>query len=353
MNESKVLLNKLLGPRDPAQARCIGFSASDIEKLLTCGPVSLNRYTQFITFLSVMGLEDGGLLDSDTLLHFHPRQSFMEVNNLSEFLFEELSDNHSIPQAGIYLLEICDAEYFYFDCEHNNQHVYIYNKASKSVRDSGWDFFTYLDKRCAADKSRFHPTKRCTRYREVVPEQLLAIKNAPTEKQVSDFLNLMNHTQVFPGIARLKGYSMQEIAKIEALYNIEAKGELLLFLYTMGINQGGALPPIPAIHNSMSSHLHAMKELREWLEEYDRPDLAEAVFAFDFDEELDCFLFYTQHDEGVYYINSNADELYKEFDSISDMLGKRAKSIEKHGIKYPAENSDCIRLFHFEAGALG
>lgn len=145
---------------------------------------------------------------------------------------------------------------------------------------------------------------------------------------------------------------MQEVARLEAVYHIEAKGDLLLFLYTMGINQAGVIPSLPAMHGTMPSYLNAMTNLRELLEEYDRPDLAEGVFAFDFDDEFEYYLFYSKYDGGVYYLDNSMDSIEKTYESISDMLEKSTKGREKHGIEYLIDNDDCIRLFHFESVSL-
>ncbi|MBQ4839601.1 SMI1/KNR4 family protein [Pseudoalteromonas luteoviolacea] len=352
MNESQVLMSKLLGPRDPANLNCVGFSARDIDEILKYAPPLMARYSQFLTFLSVMGLEDGGLLDSGTFFHFSPKQSFLNLRLECENLYEIFLELRSLPKEGCYLLEINGDEYYYFDFDKKNQHVYVYNDKTKSIRDSGWDFFAYLDNRCAVDKSQFHHNKRCTLYREVLTEQLPAVKPAPTKEQVTGFLSLLNHEHAYPRIDELKGYDMQEIARLEAVYNIEVSEELLLYLYTMGRNQAGLIAPIPKGHCDWISYFYAMTELRELLEEYYIKELAEELYIFEMDEELDNFLFYSKSDGGVYYLNNNMERLEIVYKSISEMLFKTSKSIEKHGMEDTSKMDDSVLLFDLEAGSL-
>ncbi|MDK2593794.1 hypothetical protein [Pseudoalteromonas obscura] len=352
MNESQILMSKLLGPRDPAELNCVGFSARDIDEILKYAPPSLAHYSQFLTFLSVMGLEDGGLLDSEKILHFHSEVSFLNLVSEYENFYEKLREAGYFPSAGVYLLEIYADEIYYFDFDKENQHVYVYNDRNKKIKDTGWDFFTYLDNRCAIDKSQFHRNKRCTRYREVLPEQLPAVKPAPSEKEGSDFVSLMDHKNTFPHLANLKGYNMQEIALLEAVYNIGVTGELLLFLFTMGRNHGGILSSLSAMHNNMLSYLDVTNELRELLEEYGRSDLAEEVFILEMDDEDFCLLFYAKSDGGVYYIDNDSERLFMAYNSISDLLTKRSEKIERNGVINEVIAENCTLLFDFEVGPL-
>ncbi len=291
----------------------IGYSADEIVKIEELYDIRVSG--EFRKFILKMGRYGGGAFNNDPIILYRPNFSIRSHVLFQYECFDKMQNIKAysfLRKPFAFSLENETQYYFLVTGSNEPEIVCQYNRDNETVQSTGLSFAQYI-----TSVLRRYP--QCARSDLCRGELLnIAYERIATTGDAArrDVFNMLRSSQPSGGwpvdAAQVCGYSEEEVAKIEALYDIRVQGVFREFMLEMGRCSGGLIGDDPIILYrpawSVRTQILVQIGLRQNLRDNRLIEIAEKKpFAFSKEGDTQYYFMMTDSDspDMVYHYDEN------------------------------------------------